>query len=90
MSSEATIVEAFVEAEADAPAVMLSLSSLVVKLSWFLFGVAVEVDATVVGVLALVEMSVSGLELCAVVFFSFFGVEIEGDPDDTVAFFCSW
>ena len=28
--------------------------------------------------------------LCAVVFFSFFGVEIEGDPDDTVAFFCSW
>ena len=64
MSSEATIVEAFVEAEADAPAVMLSLSSLVVKLSWFLFGVAVaEVDATVVGVLALVEMSVSGLEL---------------------------
>ena len=63
MSSEATIVEAFVEAEADAPAVMLSLSSLVVKLSWFLFGVAVGVDATVVGVLALVEMSVSGLEL---------------------------
>ena len=64
MSSEATIVEAFVEAEADAPPVMLSLSSLVVKLSWFLFGVAVaEVDATVVGVLALVEMSVSGLEL---------------------------
>ena len=62
MSSEATIVEAFVEAEADAPAVMLSLSS-VVKLSWFLFGVAVGVDATVVGVLALVEMSVSGLEL---------------------------
>ena len=34
-----------------------------VKLSWFLFGVAVGVDATVVGVLALVEMSVSGLEL---------------------------
>ena len=63
MSSEATIVEAFVEAEADAPAVMLSLSSLVVKLSWFLVGVAVGVDATVVGVLALVEMSVSGLEL---------------------------
>ena len=63
MSSEATIVEAFVEAEGDAPAVMLSLSSLVVKLSWFLFGVAVGVDATVVGVLALVEMSVSGLEL---------------------------
>ena len=28
--------------------------------------------------------------LCAVVFFSFFGVEIEGDPDDTVAFFCAW
>ena len=63
MSSEATIVDAFVEAEAAAPAVMRSLSSLVVKLSWFLFGVAVGVDATVVGVLALVEMSVSGLEL---------------------------
>ena len=60
MSSEATIVEAFVEA--DAPSVMLSLYS-VVKLSWFFFGVAVGVDATVVGVLALVEMSVSGLEL---------------------------
>ena len=28
--------------------------------------------------------------LCAVVFFSFFGVETDGDPDDTVAFFCSW
>ena len=53
MSSEATIVEAFVEA--DAPAVMLSLSRVVAG-----------VDATVVGAvggLALVEMSVSGLEL---------------------------
>ena len=48
------------------------------------------VVGTLTGSLDEVLDEVFKTHLCAVVFFSFFGVEIEGDPDDTVAFFCSW